>query len=68
MQSFTALGAGGAAKSFDPANQTFTFKGKGWGHGLGLSQNGARYMAEQGYTYDQILKYYYQGIDLEKRF
>lgn len=68
VQSFSVLGAGGTIKVYDPANQTFTFKGKGWGHGLGLSQNGARYMAEQGYTFDQILKYYYQGIALEKRY
>ena len=41
--------------------------GGGWGHGVGLSQTGAVGMAEKGYTYDEILKHYYRGIDLEVR-
>lgn len=36
--------------------------GSGWGHGLGLSQWGAYGMARQGYSYQDILKYYYSGI------
>ncbi|MFZ5965748.1 MAG: SpoIID/LytB domain-containing protein [Bacillota bacterium] len=44
---------------------SFTFKGKGWGHGLGMSQWGAKKMAELGYTYDQILKHYYTGTEIE---
>jgi stage II sporulation protein D len=39
----------------------FIFKGRGWGHGLGMSQWGAKGMAEAGYSYEQILEYYYQG-------
>ncbi|MBQ8780820.1 MAG: SpoIID/LytB domain-containing protein [Oscillospiraceae bacterium] len=42
----------------------FTFTTYGWGHGVGMSQNGANILAKQGYTYDQILKYYYTGIDV----
>ena len=38
--------------------------GAGFGHGVGLSQTGAAGMAAQGYTYDQILKHYYTGIEL----
>lgn len=38
---------------------------RGYGHGVGMSQNGANEMAKQGYTYDQILKYYYQNINIE---
>ncbi len=41
---------------------TVTFMGKGWGHGVGMSQNGAKGMAEIGYTYEQILKTYYTGV------
>lgn len=37
---------------------------KGHGHGVGMSQYGARGMAEEGYTYQEILKYYYQGVQL----
>ncbi len=38
---------------------------KGYGHGVGMSQYGANNMAKQGYTYDEILKYYYQDIKIE---
>ena len=44
---------------------TFVFTGKGAGHGVGMSQYGAKGMAELGYTYDEILKYYYTGISLD---
>lgn len=37
---------------------------KGNGHGVGMSQYGANDMAKKGYTYDQILKKYYTGIEL----
>lgn len=40
------------------------FEGRGWGHGVGLSQFGAKGMAERGYTYAQILEYYYPGAAL----
>lgn len=39
---------------------------KGYGHGVGMSQYGALAMAKKGYTYDQILKHYYQGVQIEK--
>ena len=42
-------------------NERVVFTGSGWGHGVGLSQWGAKKMAEQGYTYDQILKFYFPG-------
>lgn len=52
--------------SFDVAYQDgyFVFTTYGWGHGVGMSQNGANILAKMGYTYDQILKYYYTGIDV----
>lgn len=37
------------------------FVGIGKGNGMGMSQYGANYMAQQGKTYDDILKYYYSG-------
>ncbi|MEM6426086.1 MAG: SpoIID/LytB domain-containing protein [Cyanobacteria bacterium P01_D01_bin.128] len=40
--------------------------GRGFGHGIGLSQWGARNLAEQGYAYDQILTHYYQGARLSR--
>lgn len=43
-------------------NGSFTFAGKGSGHNVGMSQWGAYAMANQGYTYQQILQFYYTGI------
>ncbi|RDY32707.1 SpoIID/LytB domain-containing protein [Lachnotalea glycerini] len=40
------------------------FTGGGYGHGVGMSQNGAKIMAANQYTYDEILKYFYEGVDL----
>ena len=39
---------------------------KGYGHGVGMSQYGAQAMALKGYNYQDILKYYYQGVELKK--
>lgn len=44
-----------------PVSGDFVFKGKGSGHGVGLSQWGAKGMADQGYNYKQILSYYFTG-------
>ena len=40
------------------------FLGRGWGHGVGLCQNGAFGLARAGMTYDAILRHYYTGVDL----
>lgn len=39
---------------------------KGYGHGVGMSQYGAEGMARKGYTYDQIIKHYYTGVEIKK--
>lgn len=44
---------------------TFTFTCTGYGHGVGMSQNGAQYMAKNGSTYDEILYHYYTGIEIK---
>lgn len=36
----------------------------GYGHGVGLSQWGANYLAKRGGTFDEILKYYYTGVEI----
>lgn len=36
----------------------------GYGHGVGMSQWGANWLAKRGGTYDEILKYYYTGVDI----
>ncbi|MFH1397694.1 MAG: SpoIID/LytB domain-containing protein [Candidatus Omnitrophota bacterium] len=45
-------------------NGDIVFEGLGWGHGVGLCQWGAYFMAKQGYSYDQILQYYFPGSEL----
>ncbi len=42
----------------------FLFLGRGWGHGVGLCQNGAYGMALAGASYDEILRHYYTGIEI----
>ena len=45
-------------------NGTIYITTKGYGHGVGMSQYGANSMAKKGYKYEEILKYYYSGIEL----
>ena len=54
--------AGNWSGSAAAVNGSFTFAGRGWGHNIGMSQWGAYAMANQGYTYQQILQFYYTGI------
>lgn len=46
--------------------EDITINTKGFGHGVGMSQYGAQGMALNGYKYDEILKYYYQGVEIKK--
>ena len=61
------IGSGGSAVSDSgyinlPANgAVFHFVGRGWGHGVGMSQEGAKGMANAGYTYTEILTHYFPG-------
>ncbi len=52
--------------SFEQIGNNVKIETKGFGHGVGLSQYGAQAMAKKGYTYDQILKHYYQGVEISK--
>ena len=51
---------------FVQVGNNIEIKTKGYGHGVGMSQYGAQGMAKKGYNYEEILKYYYTGIDLVK--
>ena len=42
--------------------QSFTFYGRGWGHQVGMSQEGAMAMARRGANYREILTHYYTGL------
>ena len=48
------------------ANGSFSFSGCGFGHGVGMCQDGARGMAQKGATYREILSHYYPGSKLEE--
>ena len=43
-----------------------TFRGRGYGHGVGMCQCGAIGLARQGWSFDEILKHYFTGVDVEK--
>ncbi|MDF2632226.1 MAG: spoIID [Caproiciproducens sp.] len=60
----TAFGLRSANFTLTYANGVFTFVVKGYGHGVGMSQVGAEYMAAQGSTYQQILAWYYPTTTL----
>jgi stage II sporulation protein D len=50
---------------YDSAGDSFLFTTNGYGHGAGLSQNGANILAtHQGYDYVQILRFYYTGVEV----
>lgn len=62
----TVIGIEGIKTSvgdYSPGQIKFT--GKGYGHGVGMSQRGAMEMGKQGYNYEQILKFYYTGIQID---
>ncbi len=47
---------------------SYSFTGRGWGHGVGMCQYGAYGFAQMGLTFDRIVKHYYTGIDLTKAY
>jgi len=47
---------------------SYSFTGRGWGHGVGMCQYGAYGLSKMGLKYDAILKHYYTGIDLTKAY
>lgn len=49
---------------YDPTTDSYTFSGKGYGHGVGMSQVGAKNRANAGQGYDSILYFYYDGTSL----
>ncbi|HVM17902.1 MAG TPA: SpoIID/LytB domain-containing protein [Gaiellaceae bacterium] len=53
-----------AASAAAHAEPVFVVKGRGWGHGIGMSQYGAHGFARQGWGYERILLHYYRGTRL----
>ncbi|WP_308240414.1 stage II sporulation protein D [Salipaludibacillus agaradhaerens] len=61
------------ALELDSSDFTWEIKGdkvvvetRGWGHGVGMSQFGADGMAREGYSYEDIINYYYKGVTIEE--
>jgi len=50
----------------NPQDGKFVFVGHGNGHGVGMSQYGAKSLSESGYSYDRILVYFYVGTEVKK--
>ena len=46
----------------------YTFVGGGYGHGVGMSQNGANAMAKLGLRYDEILHFFYKDVEVSKKY
>ncbi len=57
-------------KRYDSNNRavSYSFTGRGWGHGVGMCQYGAYGLAKMGVKYDEIIKHYYTGVDLTKAY
>jgi len=62
-ETYVVQGAAGT-RSINAVPTSFVFSGSGWGHGVGMSQWGARGMATAGHTFRDILLHYYRGVDL----
>ncbi len=54
--------------SADNVPKMLFFWGSGFGHGAGMCQDGAEYMADKGYTYQEILEHYYPHTEVLKRY
>lgn len=62
----SALGLRSACFDVAYSDGSFVFTVYGYGHGVGMSQYGADYMARQGATWQEIIKHYYTGVEVVK--
>lgn len=61
-----ATGLRSAVFTYEYKNGSFHFTTEGYGHGVGLSQYGADYMARQGSSWEEIIRHYYTGVKIEE--
>ena len=64
LQVRDALGLRSAVFKYEIKDGSFCFTTEGYGHGVGMSQYGADYMARQGSSWEEILKHYYTGVEI----
>lgn len=67
IRSYFNLRSASFTLTYSTKNKNFTFTVHGFGHGVGMSQYGADYMARQGSTYIDILKHYYSEVEIIKQ-
>jgi stage II sporulation protein D len=60
-----AVPASGKAAPLPAESGAYRFVGKGWGHGIGMSQEGAKGMAAAGFSYADILRHYFPGCEIQ---
>lgn len=63
----TLFGLKSSTFTVNYTDESFVFTVSGYGHGVGMSQYGADYMARQGFKYDEILKHYYVGTEISAK-
>ena len=66
VETRTIFGLKSANFSILNENENIKFTVQGNGHGVGLSQTGADSLAKQGFSYQDILKHFYTGIEITK--
>ncbi len=54
------------ARDEEKGIRTFTIWGGGYGHGVGMSQNGAHQMAKEGKNFEEILTFFYSGVEIKE--
>lgn len=59
------LGLRSANFTFSIEKDNIKFEVLGYGHGVGMSQTGADSLAKQGKNYEEIIKHYYTGVQIE---
>jgi len=52
----------------ESTSDKLTMTGKGWGHGVGFCQWGSKSMAERGFTYENIVRFYYPGSQITQAY
>jgi len=62
---FAVISSKGVSILENKDSEDYNFDGRGWGHGIGMSQYGAKQMAVEGFAYDEILKHYYTGVTIK---
>jgi len=66
FESLLKLPSANFSMSYDSKSKTFEISSVGYGHGVGMSQHGAKHFAYKGWKYDQILSHYYPGTEIKE--